>query len=451
MRETGTVNGFMLNRLANPVWAVLEYGWYPLLVFIATPWFLRQLGTEHYGHWMLLTAIVGIGAVLNVGTGAATIKAVSAGRGRLDIRAVARATRASLGLATIGGFVLALIVVITLYFGGNVLLHRMGDPSAIQLTAFAAALLIWIEQLDNVFSSAMKGAEYFGMAARIEIACKTLQIGIASLALTRWHSLESLYVSLICVALIRLAVKAQFAMRLLSIPFPYPSFDATSDVLHFAKWGWLQGIGGVLFGVVDRLLVGALLGATSLAYFSIASQLAMQIHAISAAGLSVIFPKVSRQIEAGQSSAMWRVVKVTAAGNFLFSTTIALALILLSPVIVHIWLKPETAAPVLSILPWLVGAYWVLALNVVPYYALLGLGRVRAIGLSVLTSGAVAIVAMYLAVTRFGLVGTPAGRACYAITSMILILPLIQEFVRYRATSPHSPQHLIGRSDGPFP
>jgi len=425
----------MLGRLTGSTWAVFEYGWYPLLVFIATPWFLRQLGTELYGHWMLLTAIVGIGAVLNVGTGAATIKAVSAGRGRLDIRGVESAIRTSTGLATIGGLAVALIVLITLYFGGSVLLHRMGDPSAIRLTAVAAAILIWIEQWDNVFSSAMKGAEYFGAAARIEMACKTLQVSIASLVLIRWHSLEPLYISLVCAALLRLTTKVRFAMRLLHIPFPRPTFGATSDVLHFAKWGWLQGIGGVLFGVADRLLIGALLGAASLAYFSIASQLAMQIHAISAAGLSVIFPKVSRKLEEGQRAAVWHVIKITAVGNFILSTAITLALVLLGPTILHIWLKPETAEPVLSILPWLAGAYWILALNVVPYYALLGLGRIRTVGLSVLVSGTAAIFALYLAVARFGLIGAPVGRACYAITSMILILPVVQEFIRYQSTS----------------
>lgn len=438
----------MLGRLTNSTWAVLEYGWYPLLVFIATPWFLRQLGTSLYGHWMLLTAVVGLGGVLNVGTGAATIKVVSASRGRLDNHAINHALRASLGLATIGGLAMALIVFTTLYFGGASLLHRMGDPSAIRLTAFAAAGLIWIEQWDNVFSSALKGAEYFGMAARIEMASKTLQIGIASLALIRWQTLEFLYMALIATALLRLAFKIYFAMRLLGAPFPRPSFKNTSDLLHFAKWGWLQGIGGVLFGVADRLLVGALLGAASLTYFSIASQLAMQIHAISAAGLSVIFPKVSRKLEEKQNATIWRVVKITAVGNLFFSTALAAALVLLGPTIVHFWLKPETTGPVLRVLPWLAGAYWILALNVVPYYALLGLGRIRAIGLTVLASGVAAVLVMYIAVTWLGLIGTPAGRTCYAITSTILVVPLLKEFTRYRKALSFDRQRSVTQGTG---
>jgi hypothetical protein len=47
----------MLNKLVSPAWTMLEYSWYSLLLFIVTPWFLHQLGTERYGHWMLLMAL----------------------------------------------------------------------------------------------------------------------------------------------------------------------------------------------------------------------------------------------------------------------------------------------------------------------------------------------------------------------------------------------------------
>ena len=176
----------MLRRLVSPAWAMLEYGWYPLLLFISTPWFLFKLGTEVYGHWMLLTATVGLGSVLNTGTGAATIKAVSAGLGQANRSQVERTVRASLAIAILGGGVLALAVLVIFWVTGDTLLARMGDPALVLLTGFAATLLVWLEQLDNVFSSAMKGAEQFGQAARIEIVAKTAQIIVGALLMLWW-------------------------------------------------------------------------------------------------------------------------------------------------------------------------------------------------------------------------------------------------------------------------
>jgi O-antigen/teichoic acid export membrane protein len=411
---------------------MLEYGWYPLLLFIATPWFLHRLGTAQYGIWMLLTATVGFGGVLNTGTGAATIKAVSAGIGRATNSDIERAVRTSLAIALLGGGALALVVFCVFWFGGDVLLGRMGNPALIQLTGVAAALLIWVEQLDNVFSSAMKGAEQFGQAARVEIASKTTQILAAALVLMPWPGLWALYSALLVVALLRLLAKTIIARQLLGLTDLRPSLAGTGEILHFAKWGWLQGLGGVLFGVADRMLVGSMLGATSLAYYSIASQLAMQVHSITAAGLSVIFPKVSRKLEDGGLFSLWRVTKLTMAGNLLLSSFLALTLVLLGPMLIRIWIGPDSAGPTMHILPWLVAAYWVLALNVVPYYILLGMGRIRFVGLTVLASGAIAVIAMYMTISRVGLIGAPVGRGIYAVLSLALAFPLARHFMRER-------------------
>jgi O-antigen/teichoic acid export membrane protein len=429
----------MLKQLLSPAWAIVEYCSYPLLLLISTPWFLHQLGTDQYGHWMLLTATVSFGGVLNSGTGASTIKAVSAGIGSNIAGHADRAVNASLAIAILGGGVLALIVFCLFWFGAPVVLSRMGDPELVRATGMAAATLIWIEQIDNVFSSALKGAERFGNAARVEIFSKTAQILAAALVMYWFPTLPALFVTLLIVALMRLLIKAVVTKRLLRLSRLSPSLRDSSDILHFAKWGWLQGVGGVMFGAADRMLIGSMLGASSLAYYSIATQLAMQTHAVSAAGLSVIFPKVSRKLENGGSFSLSRFTKITTAGNLLLSTSFAAALMLLGPAFLRFWIGPESAGPTSQILPWLVAAYWILALSLVPYYLLLGMGRIRFISTTVIVSGISAVVAAYFAISSLGLIGGPAGRAVYAILCLALFVPVAQQLRRERDGVPHMP------------
>lgn len=429
----------MLKQLLSPAWAIMEYCSYPLLLLISTPWFLHQLGTDQYGHWMLLTATVSFGGVLNAGTGASTIKAVSAGMGSNVAGQADRAVNASFAIAILGGGALALIVFCIFWFGAPVVFSRMGDPELVRATGMAAAALIWIEQMDNVFSSALKGAERFGNAARVEIASKTAQIIAAALVLYWFPTLPALFVTLLIIAVLRLLIKAIVTGQLLQLSRLRPSFRDSSDILHFAKWGWLQGVGGVMFGAADRMLIGSLLGASSLAYYSIATQLAMQTHAVSAAGLSVIFPKVSRRLENGGSFSLSRFTRITTAGNLLLSTGFAAALILLGPAFLQIWIGPESAGPTSQILPWLVAAYWILALSLVPYYLLLGMGRIRFISMTVIVSGISAVVAAYFAISSLGLIGGPAGRAVYAIFCLSLFVPVAQQLRRERAGVPHMP------------
>jgi O-antigen/teichoic acid export membrane protein len=117
-------------------------------------------------------------------------------------------------------------------------------------------------------------------------------------------------------------------------------------------------------------------------------------------------------------------MKFTMAGNLVLSTFLAGTLLIFGPQILILWIGPDAAAPTATILPWLSVAYWVLALNVVPYYVLLGLGRVRFVGLTVLAAGVLSVVAMYFSVVSFGLLGAPLGRGVYAVFTLVLVLPL---------------------------
>ena len=378
---------------------------------------------------MLLTAATGLGSVLNTGTGAATIKAVSAELGRTQSTAgVESAVRASIAIAIVGGGVLGLLMFSVFWFFGSALLGQMDSTELLPQTGIAAAILIWIEQLDNVFSSAMKGAEQFGSAARIEMLSKTVQVISAAFAVWVSPNLSTLYLALVVVATVRLIAKISVMQRIFGHLDLRPSFSGAKNILSFAKWGWLQGVGVVLFGVADRMLVGSLLGAASLTYYSIASQLAMQIHAVAAAGLSVIFPKVSRALEENDDFSLWRVTKLTMAGNLLLSTVLAIVLLVFGPQILSIWIGKEAAGPTSIVMPWLVGAYWLLALNVVPYYILLGFGRVRFVGITVLAAGVVGIGGMYFAISDIGLIGAPVGRGVYALLTLVLIVPLVRYF-----------------------
>jgi O-antigen/teichoic acid export membrane protein len=422
----------MLTKLAASGWSVLEYGWYPLLLFVATPYLLRTLGAEGFGYWMLLSAIVGFGSILNIGTGAATIKQVSANCANPEKVGVKNIISASMAIALVGGGSLAAIIVLLFWFAGDVLFSKMGDSSLVLLTGIVAALLAWIEQIDNVFASVLKGSERFGRAASIEMVSKTAQVLAAVLAVSVWGGVAMLYSALVLVSVGRLVAKFWFVGRLWDISSLRPSFANAHDVLHFAKWGWLQGMGGLMFGVADRMLVGSILGATSLAHYSIATQLAQQIHALSAAGMSVIFPKVSRKLADDGSFALWRIAKLTIAGNFLVSSILMLGLLIFGRQILTLWLGDAMAAECADVLWYLTIAYWLLAINVAPHFILLGVGRIRFVALSNIAAGVMSLIVMYVLVQLYGLMGVGIARIIYGAIILVNFVSLF-EYLRGRS------------------
>jgi O-antigen/teichoic acid export membrane protein len=415
-----------MRKLLAPAWAILEYGWYPLMVFITTPYFLHTLGAEGFGYWMLLTATVGFGSFLNVGTGAATIKQVSASYGRADEESVGKVVRASLAIALMGGGILAAIIVLVFGAAGNALFAKMGDQSLVLLTGSIAALLAVIEQIDNVFASALKGAEHFGRAARIEMVSKTAQILAAVLAVFLWGGVAALYAALVLVAVVRLVAKSWLVTRLLGVSSLRPSFANLPDTLNYAKWGWIQGVGGLFFGIADRMLVGSFMGAASLAHYSVATQLAQQIHALSAAGLSVIFPKVSRKLEGDANFSLSRITKLMMAGNFLASSILALGLLIFGRKILTLWLGEAEAEASTGVLLYLTVAYWLLAINVVPHFILLGVGKIRIVAISNLAAGLVSLFVMYMLIQHYGLVGVGIARIAYGAITLVTLVSLFE-------------------------
>lgn len=404
-----------LKGLANPAWSVIEYGSYPLILLIATPWFLHHLGADRYGFWMLLNAVVGIGSILNIGTGAATIKGVAAGNGSGSNDAATDAIRASLMFALLGGGAIALIVAIGFAMGSTDLFSRMNDPASVSTVGYAASILIILEQVDNVFSSALKGAERFAIAARIEVASKLALVFATALAIAKWPTLDALCISLIAANAIRTSVKAIAVRRWVGLKDFRPSLGKASDILHFAKWGWAQGAGGALFNVADRLIIAALLGAASLSYYSIASQIAMQIHAVSAAALSVIFPATARNLAVDRSYPIRRVFKKSLAANILLTSSLALAAMAFCHFGLPIWLPPAQARPVAELLPYLVFAYWILGLNVSTHFLLLSMGEIKPVALCNLLAGTLFILALPASAAWAGLTGIAVARSFYGI------------------------------------
>jgi O-antigen/teichoic acid export membrane protein len=363
--------------------------------------------------WMLLNATVSLGSVLSVGTSAGTIKEISASRGRAGQKEVERIIRSSLAMAFIAGSLLSIFILAVFLLGGDVFFSRMGDRSVLSLTAVVAAVLAVIDQVDNVFASALKGAEQFGRAARIEMAGKTMQVTAAVLAVMLWGSLIALYFSLITVATIRLIGKSWAIKSFLGLSSVRPCFNSLMGLFKFARWAWLQGAGGAFFGIADRMVIGALLGATSLAHYSVAMQLAQQIHGLSAAALSVVFPVVSRKLSENERFPLGNLTKMTMGVNFLASGILAFGLMMFGRTILSTWLGEKEAEASTEVLWYLSIAYWLLAINVAPHFILLGVGRIQFVALSNLTAGMISFITIVPLARIYGLSGVAMSRIVY--------------------------------------
>ncbi len=402
-----------------------EYVAYPLMMFVATPFFLFQLGKEQYGQWMLLLAFNGIGGVAGLGMGTAAVKEVSAHRGRGDLAGAALAVRACFAVTLASSILVGAAIVVGAYFVGASWLSKVGEPGVVQRLVGFAAALITLEQIDTVFAGAIRGMERFDIAAKIEIVAKFAIVAVSALAAWLWRDLAGVIWCVLAATVARASVKAVIASSLLRAGALTPAWNKSyvAEAVRFGKWTWLQSMGSALFSTADRLLVGALLGAAPLAEYSVCLQLAQQVHTVPSAGAGFLFPLVSRRMASGQRISRIAIGATIAFG--LAAVCLALPLILFGHAILALWIGAGFADQSSGTLAWLAVAFVILAFNVGPHFLLLGSNTARFVAINSVAAGGVALATGIYLVPHLGVAGAVFMRVTYSLLICTSIFAMI--------------------------
>jgi O-antigen/teichoic acid export membrane protein len=200
-----------------------------------------------------------------------------------------------------------------------------------------------------------------------------------------------------------------------------PALDRVivKEIFSFGIYSWIQGIGGILLGQVDRLLVASLLGTTALSYYAICLQLAQQIHSLLARAVSFVFPMASAIKETGRIDRLRMIYFKGLNFTTVAAITIGLPLFMCSHGILSLWMGQVFADEASSVLRVLVFAMCIMATSIVPYYYLNGTGYVRLNTLFALVSGSIVAIAAFLLIPWLGIVGAAWARIANTPTGIL--------------------------------
>jgi O-antigen/teichoic acid export membrane protein len=413
-------------NLKQGSWAILEYLAYPLLMLASTPYFLSKLGPSNYGQWMLLLAMSGVGGLAGLGMGAATTKEISHQRGSGDLATTGYIARNSLAVALAGSATIGVLFLIVWGLVPHTWVRKLGSLSEIAIVVSFSAIIIFFEQIDAVFTGVIRGFERFDMGARIEIIVKLISVALCILSVALTSNLVALFSMLVIAAALRAAIKARVASQLVTECVWPPRWDwqLISHLFSFGKWTWAQSLGASMFAVADRLVIGSLLGAEALARFSVLTQLAQQVHTIPSAALSVVFPMISRKNACDEP--IGRIVALAFVSVIVVAGLISTPLFFFGDGILTLWLGGVLPLEDKGTFFILVSAFFLLAVNIVPHYVLLGLNRARLVAATNIIAGLVSLAFCLQAVPVLGVLGGAYAKvvfgACMTMSFMLLVL-----------------------------
>lgn len=415
----------MHRYLKTAAWSSLEYLFYPLLMIAAAPIMVKSIGEADYGLVLLASAVSGLGGAANLGMGAATIRFVSARLGVNDREGAIEAARATLALGGLAAVLVALAVAACTPFLAARPLSGMGEPGSTRYVLYCAAALLLLSQLDGILNATLKGAERFKLSAQVEMVCKLVTVGATVLTARIAGQVEPVLFAMIVVQSLTVIAKTFVVGRPLGCRWLWPRLGPaalTRELARFGAWNWLQGLAGVLFSHADRLLVGALLGASALTYYSVCLQMTQLTHTVPAAAMTFLFPLVSRRSAQTDRQGMNRIAALGIGMSLALSLAFGLFLFVFGHQVLGLWMGREFATNSAGLLPWLTVAFLLLSLNIAPYYLLTGRGYVRFVSMINLAGSGIGLIAAWILMPFYGLVGAAFARIVLGIT-MLLTYP----------------------------
>jgi O-antigen/teichoic acid export membrane protein len=407
---------------AQAAWAVADQGINPLVHLLITPLLLARLGKEVFGTWALAITIISMSQLVSFGAGTAATKHVSADSGAGKKSQAIDVIRAALSTAILGGTIAALFASVCALPIATFFFTQMGSPAHIAPILAVCGLATAIQEIDNVYVGAMRGAERFDLCARVEVPARITMGAIVAYMSWRGAGVFTLVWILTAMMAFKAGLKSWQVAALFQTSATYlPTMDRTSlaRVWRFGVWQWAQSAGTVMFTSTDQLLIGSLLGAGALARYAVCLQIAQYVHMLPSVMMQVIFPRISALgagLAPNTGNKILLTVTLLAVG---IALTLGLPIIFLACPLLKLWVGAEFSASNYHLLIVLVVVHIALAFNIGGYFVLLGTGRSARSSVIVLIAGAAqSIFAMIAA--PFGILAVACNRLLYALITASL-------------------------------
>ena len=392
----------------------------PLLgSLITVPIYVHLIGPARYGVLAIAWLLLGYFGLFDLGLGRATSFRISALR---EASAEARANTfwaaiiVNLGMGVIGAAILWLGAD---YFFAHMFKVEETLRPEIMASVPLLALSVPIATLSGVLTGALQGREQF---------LQTNVISVISAAMFQllplwvvWQMGPNLVQVLSAAVLAKVLTMAALALGChLALTRGQPiRLDRREApmLLKYGGWITLTSLFGPMLVIVDRFVIGAVLGAVAVAIYTIPYQLAKQIQILPSALTNALFPKISAAT-AEEQTAYSR--NATFALVSLISLPVLGAIFLLEPAL-QLWVGKSMggqAAPVGRIL--LVG-FWANAFAMIPYTGLQASGRPDLVTKMLLIEIPPYFLILYLGLTYFGVSGAALALAVRSVIDYCLL------------------------------
>lgn len=410
------VRGTVASAGAN-VWAMA-------ISLVSLPILLAKLEPTYFGLWVLVqtfSVFTGWLSMADFGAGASARTLIAARDARSDAEGASRLVSASLWVHAVTGLVGAAALALV----GRDVLPSIFDLDAAEAAVFSGALgwfslQILCDQLTKGATSSLEGFNQVTWSRAIDIARRTLVVGAAVVAALMGGDLESVVLASALASIPATLIAFMILMRQTG---GRPGATGSSDLRELLGYGLKVGLLrpiGTVHRLMDRVVVGVVMGPAAVTLVEIATQVQNGAEAVVGASGYAVSPGASWLEAKGDREAQARLLLRGTKYSLLIALPFLIVPAILAEPLLSLWVGADGDAAV-GLVP-LALAYSAVAAGLqVGSELLVGTGRAASVVRVALGAIVVNLFATISLVPMIGVAGAFVGSL---ISLPVLVVPL---------------------------
>jgi O-antigen/teichoic acid export membrane protein len=389
------------------------------LSFATVPLYLRVIGPERYGVLAIAWLLLGYFGLFDLGLGRATSYRIAALR---DEPAIARsdtfwaAVAVNTGMGVIGGLVLW--AASSFFFAHVFKVNEAIRPEILAGVPLLAAS-VPIATLEGVLTGGLQGREKFLQVNSVSaLSTVFFQLLPLTSALLFGPNLVLLLTGAVCArlfAILVLAVQCHFVITR-GLPIRVGGLEIRT-LLKYGGWVTVTSIIGPVLFMSDRFSIGAILGAASVATYTVPYQLASRLQILPAALLGALFPRLSASSGEQQKLLGERATRTLAC---ILGPMVFVAIFAVGPFL-RFWVGARLDETSGSVGRILLIAFWTNAIALVPFTRLQAAGRPDLVTKILFLEIPPYLAGLYVAMIYFGVVGSAVAALGRMLLDCVLL------------------------------
>jgi|GEM_PF-5037887 len=396
-----------------------------LLMLVSMPLLTNWLGIETFGLWVLCSTLLGLFGLLDFGLKEAAITFIPSLLAKKDAEGLKNHIHSLFSLNLIIGLFASLLLFVVAEYAATEVFHVQPKNTADTVLAFRVLSLGILPSLTiNLFSAIAMGYQHFHLSSTLMVGRNILTtLGTLYFAALT-GSLAPVIIFSVCVNWLCMLAgmaglhRAVSLRMLLSIP-PAKNFR---EVLSFGSLSFLTNVSSLAMGVFDKIFIGALLGPTAVAYYSVPLSLAARLEQVLVKFAQALFPHFSEVAaqKGDPASGSSRIYDLSFSATLFIGIGIGAGIIALSGPLLTLWMGEGFAKKSTWILRGLIVGHMFKMFNVVPSYILYSLRAPSKNFISYSLSGLIYIITIIVTARHVSLGLLSFSSLAYAVSFLLL-------------------------------